>query len=182
MQMISIATHERERGNHVMNRIIITALAALIALPLIATEAPATTFEALIGHYEPIRHALLNDTTEGVAAHASAIARIANEAEKKFSPHAAGVKDADGNECIDLLGAVAKNAAALAKATDLAAARAAFSGLSEPMIRYREMAGGDRPVVVYCSMKKKTWLQPKGEIGNPYGGQKMARCGQVIAK
>ena len=164
-----------------MNRIIITALAALITLPLTAT-APATTFEALLGHYEPIRHALLNDTTEGVAAHASAIAGIANEAGKKFSPHAAGVKDADGNECIDLLGAVAENAAALAKAKDLAASRAAFSDLSAPMIRYREMAGGDRPVVVYCSMEKKKWLQARGEIGNPYTGQKMARCGQVIAQ
>lgn len=165
-----------------MNRIIITALAALIALPLTATEAMATTFEALIGHYEPIRRALLNDTTEGVAAHAPAIVKIANEAGKKFSPHAAGVKDADGDECIDLLGAVAKNAAALANAKDLATARAAFSELSGPMIRYREMAGGDRPVVVYCPMEKKKWLQAKGEIGNPYGGQKMARCGQVIAE
>lgn len=165
-----------------MNRIIITALAALIALPLTATEATATTFEALIRHYEPIRHALLNDTTEGVAAHASAIARIANEAGKKFSPHAAGVKDADADECVDLLGAVSKSSTALAKAKDLATARAAFSELSGPMIRYREMAGGDRPVVVYCSMEKKKWLQAKGEIGNPYAGQKMARCGQVIAE
>jgi hypothetical protein len=165
-----------------MNRIIIAALAALIALPLTATAATPITFDALIGHYEPIRRALLNDTTDGVAGHASAIAKIASEAGKKFSPHAAGVNDADGDECIDLLGAVAKHAAALAKAKDLGAARAAFWALSGPMIRYREMAGDEGPAVVYCSMEKKKWLQPEGEIGNPYTGQKMARCGQIVSK
>lgn len=165
-----------------MTRILAAAFTALLALPALAADRTPTTFDALLEHYESIRGALLHDTTEGVARHASAMATIATEAATQFSPRAAGVKDADGNECIDLLGAVAKNGAALAKAKDLAAARAAFSDLSAPMIRYREMAGGDRPVVVYCSMKKKTWLQAKGEIGNPYGGQKMARCGQVIAE
>jgi hypothetical protein len=37
-------------------------------------------------------------------------------------------------------------------------------------------------VVVYCAMAEKVWIQPKGEIGNPYYGQSMARCGEVVSK
>lgn len=166
-----------------MTRILAAAFTALLAIPALAADRTPTTFDALLQHYEPIRQALLHDNTEGVAGHASAMATIATEAATQFSPHAAGVKSADGSECVDLLGAVRKDAATLAAAKDLASARAAFWALSGPMIRYREMAGGERPsVVAYCSMEKKKWLQPQGEIGNPYTGQKMARCGEVVSK
>lgn len=63
-----------------------------------------------------------------------------------------------------------------------AEARAAMGELSKPLVRFREMATGEKPVVVYCSMEKKSWLQPEGEIGDPYLGQKMATCGQVVSK
>jgi len=69
-----------------------------------------------------------------------------------------------------------------AGAHDLAATRTAFGELSKPMVRYREMVSGDRPMVVYCPMAKKPWLQPKGEIGNPYFGQSMATCGTIVSK
>jgi hypothetical protein len=32
-------------------------------------------------------------------------------------------------------------------------------------------------------MHKKSWLQPAGdEIGNPYAGQSMPKCGEVVSK
>jgi hypothetical protein len=31
-------------------------------------------------------------------------------------------------------------------------------------------------------MAQQVWLQPKGEIGNPYYGQSMARCGEVVSE
>jgi hypothetical protein len=31
-------------------------------------------------------------------------------------------------------------------------------------------------------MAQKVWLQPKGEIGNPYYGQSMARCGEFVSE
>ena len=40
--------------------------------------------------------------------------------------------------------------------------------------------GVAEPAGAYCPMHKRSWLQPDGEIGNPYGG--MPRCGEIVAK
>ena len=52
------------------------------------------------------------------------------------------------------------------------------------MVQYRAQVEGDElPVVMYCSMAKKSWLQlAGGEIGNPYYGQSMARCGEAVGQ
>ena len=38
------------------------------------------------------------------------------------------------------------------------------------------------PAVAFCSMAQKVWLQPSGEIGNPYYGQSMAWCGKFVSQ
>jgi hypothetical protein len=69
----------------------------------------------------------------------------------------------------------------LEKAPDIKAARVAFAALSDGAIKYRETrCCGDKPVVVYCSMKKQSWLQPAGEIGNPYVDASMRKCGEIM--
>ena len=78
--------------------------------------------------------------------------------------------------------AVAAKADALATAKDMAAARAAFAALSDEMIKFRASAGGDRPAVAYCSMEKKSWLQPKGTITTPYVAASMRACGELREK
>jgi hypothetical protein len=50
------------------------------------------------------------------------------------------------------------------------------------MVRWREMATGERPRVAYCPMAKKPWLQDSEEIANPYYGSKMLRCGEIVSK
>ncbi len=42
------------------------------------------------------------------------------------------------------------------------------------------MAGIEGTTVVFCPMAKKAWIQPEGEIGNPYLGQEMPTCGEVV--
>jgi hypothetical protein len=75
---------------------------------------------------------------------------------------------------------IAELAADLEKAADITTARAGFAKLSDEVIKYRETrCCGDKPVVVYCSMEKKSWLQPGGEIGNPYVTAAMRKCGEV---
>ena len=75
---------------------------------------------------------------------------------------------------------IEEQAANLEKAADIKAARAAFAALSDEVIKYRDAkCCGDKPVVVYCSMEKKSWLQPKGDIGNPYLDAAMRKCGTV---
>ena len=121
----------------------------------------------LIEPYEGIRQALLHDTFDGVAEKAVKIRDVAKE-------HA-------GDDA--LLAKISDAAGQLAEASGLDDAREAFYEISKLMVQYRSKAGADDlPVVVYCSMAKKSWLQPEGEIGNPYYGQSMARCGEVVEK
>jgi len=163
--------------------VLIATLVALAAAPTLAVAGQgATGFTAMTTHYEAIRQALLHDSTKDVAVHAKAIAAEAAALTASFDAAEADVPVAKTSECTALLPEVERAATAVAAATDLEGARAAFGELSKPMVRYREMASGTRPMVVYCPMAKKSWLQPEGDIGNPYYGQKMARCGEVISK
>ena len=49
------------------------------------------------------------------------------------------------------------------------------------MIAYRAIAEETpKPQVVYCSMAKHSWLQPKGEVSNPYyADEAMRTCGEI---
>ncbi len=166
--------------------VLLVTLATLVVAPALAAAGQGgltTAFATMIDHYEPIRQALLHDSITGIATHAKTIATEAATLAARFDTTArAGVPANEKAECTALLPEVKRAAKALAGATDLAAVRAAFGDLSKAMVRYREMAGCDGPVVVYCPMAKKSWLQPAGEIGNPYLGQKMAGCGEVVSK
>jgi len=158
-------------------------LAVVLAVtPYQADASEKTTFAALNEDYEAIRVALLNDNTKGVSEHARAMESSIAMLNQHFSAAHAGVSEDKTAACEAVLPVISKAAARLAKASNITEARDAFGELSKPMVRYREMVSGDRPVVVYCSMAKKAWLQPGGEIGNPYYGQSMAKCGDVISK
>lgn len=164
-----------------IKRIILTITAILlISMPAVAGE-KATAFEQVMDHYESIRSALLHDSAKGVATHAKEIESIVLKAGAKFDPAAVGVTGSK-QECMTLLDEIASSASKLAQAKGLTDAREIFGELSKPMVRFREMASGDKPMVVYCSMAKKSWLQPEGQVGNPYLGQKMAECGEVVSK
>lgn len=159
----------------------LAALAA--ALLLAATAGPAraaddATYTDVIDRYEAIRLALLDDSTEGVAEDARAIERAAKALAADFDAGAAGVSAAAAGEARALLPEIADGAAALASASGLKAAREAFKGLSEPMLRYHALAATGGVTVAYCPMADASWLQKDEEtIGNPYYGQSMAKCG-----
>lgn len=170
-----------------MKHRIIVVLTVVLAVALgtsvaVAGNSQPTTFATAAGHYEAIRQAMLNGRIAGIAGHAKAIQDAAQSASKSFDAASVGVskeKAADGRAVLPKIAAAAGQLAAV---KDLTQARKAFFELSKPMIQFRDMASGDRPVVVYCSMEKKSWLQPGGRIGNPYVGQAMALCGVVTSK
>jgi hypothetical protein len=163
----------------------VTALLLVLGLatfsPAVAATAP-TGFESLAGPYEAIRQALLHDKVAGVADQAKLLKQRADALAKGFTPQSAGVAADKAPMVKALLPEVSAAAARLAAAKNVTAARNAFADLSKPMVRYREVSTGKRPVVAYCPMAKKSWLQPAGEIGNPYYGQSMAKCGDVVSK
>ena len=131
-----------------MKRITLFALTLVVSLPLFANP-------ALFSKYEATRQALLKSSLPETQAAAKALAAEATKA-----------KNAK----------IAEQAAAVAKSPDIAKAQAAFATLSDEMIKLRATASGTRPSVYYCPMVKKSWLQPKGDVGNPYD-KSMQMCG-----
>ncbi len=140
-----------------------------------------SAFEQLLGHYEPAREALTRDSMGGVAAQGGKIQGILDTLAKSWSAEAAGIQGDMGDEIRELLPTLQKAAAGLAEAEDIETARDAFYELSKGLVRWRKAATtDDKPVVAYCSMSKRSWLQPAGDLTNPYHGQSMLRCGQVV--
>ena len=159
----------------------IFGLLLLIAQGGIAAAEP-TTYRAILGHYEEVRQALFQDSTDGVQEAARKIGERARGLEEKFEPLDAAVTEDRATECRENLPTIVEAASELQQASTLAQAREAFQGLSKAMIRYRQLVSQPDSVVVYCSMAEKIWIQPDEQIGNPYYGQSMARCGQVVSQ
>ena len=84
-------------------------------------------------------------------------------------------------EVVALLPEVTERAGLVAKAEGIGARREALKQLTRPLVRWHGLVQGDRPRLAYCSMERGAWFQPDGAIGNPYGGQRMPRCGQFVA-
>ena len=68
----------------------------------------------------------------------------------------------------------------LASAKTIKEARAAFAAVSQDVIAYSKSVSGAKPVVLYCSMEKKSWLQPTpSPVVNPYVDAGMRSCGEI---
>jgi hypothetical protein len=69
----------------------------------------------------------------------------------------------------------------IANSTNIADQRKDFENLSENMILVaRSVRLSANPVyIVYCPMKKASWLNDTEQITNPYYGQSMLTCGEV---
>jgi copper/silver efflux system protein len=139
------------------------AIASGVAVAIIVGAAMFLTrggeAQPLYPKYESVRLALVNDDPSSAAKRAQELGDAAR----------------DGD-----LDAIAARAEAVAKTTGIEAARHAFAELSEAMIAYRnESKEEPKPVVVYCSMAKHSWLQPKGPISNPYLDASMTACGEI---
>lgn len=126
------------------------AVLALAAMPLFANT-------TLFSKYEAVRQGLLGEKLADVQSSAKVLAAEATKAENA---------------------AVAKAAEAVANAKDLKAARTAFGALSDELIKVRNATKGERPMIGFCPMVNKSWLQEKGKIGNPYD-KAMAECGML---
>ncbi len=130
-----------------------------VAALLVAGSALANP--VLFAKYEVVRQTLIAESLPKAQSAAAALAAEAKAAKQT---------------------SVVAQATAITSAADLKKARLAFSALSNEMITVRNKAKGQRPAVYYCSMEKKSWLQPKGTVGNPYVAQSMRTCGELKAE
>lgn len=135
----------------------IAAIAA--ALAALAVPASAAVADGLAAPYLHIQVALANDSTDGVA-----------EAARAIAAEAAGM-----GEQAAAIGAAAE---ALADTTDLQSARDAFGPLSDALIVYARDIGFGELRLAYCPMVDKEWLQATSEIRNPFYGSMMLTCGE----
>jgi len=160
-----------------------TGLIFLLAFAVggLVGAADETSFDAVIEHYEPIRLALIADSMDGVNSHGKAIAAELRALDADFSPERAGASGEAAAVVKEKLPEMIAAADAIATAKSLETARDGLYELSKPMVRWREgVSQNGRPLVAYCPMHKRSWLQPGEEIGNPYGG--MPRCGSIVSK
>ncbi len=142
----------------------------------------SSAFERITGYYENIRQALLHDSSEGVGAAAGRIQHLLQALETDFSEQAAGVRSGSADDLRALLPSIRTASADLIEAATTDAVREAFAALSKAMVQYRQLVPEPAPVVAFCPMAQEAWLQPEGEIGNPYYGQSMPRCGKIVSE
>ena len=165
-----------------MKRVLFVLFLSVVAGAVVASAGQPTSFTAVLEHYEIVRLALLNDSAQEVAVNGEAIASQLRALQADFTAEKAGVAEDAASAVQDGLPGMIAAADSLAGGPSLADARNAFYDLSKGLVRWREGVQSTRPVVAYCPMVKKSWLQPDGSIGNPYGGRHMPSCGQIVSK
>ena len=147
-----------------MKNITLTLLALLsIITASQAQDEASTPLKTVLEQYVKIQAALAADSLQGIPEAATAIASAAKEN--------AGV----------LPEATASQAEAVAKATDIKAARAAFKPLSTTLIAAantpKEKTG--HYYEAFCPMANAAWIQTDKKVANPYYGASMLTCGEI---
>lgn len=168
-----------------MRRTLVSAASLVVLLALGSIDAAAgepSTFRGVTADYEAVRQALLHDSVEGIDGAAKHMQRLLDGLESDLTAEHAGVRPGSEEGLRPVLSEIRAKSAELIDVHDVANARRSFAGLSRAMVQYRQLAVDPAPVVAFCSMLKEVWLQPKGEIGNPYYGQSMPRCGEFVSE
>ena len=167
---------------HWLVKVTVLAMIVCVGFGSTGTAGESTIFERMVSQYEMIRLALLHDGMDDVAESAHGIHRLAADLEGDFDPQSAGIRPEDAEELRTILSSIQESSSKLAKAAAISEARESFGVLSKALVQYRRLVTDPEPAVAFCSMAQKVWLQPSGEIGNPYYGQSMARCGEFVSQ
>ncbi|GEM_PF-1900761 len=145
-----------------------------------AEEEPAITMEEgmehILEHYLTIRSSLASDSLKGVKEDAGHIIEMADELAKIKHDTTEEENKKHQEKIADL-----KVQAEKLKGEKIEDARQGFSGLSNHLIECLTKCSTPEKeyYVYYCSMVKKHWIQENKEIGNPYYGSKMLKCGEL---
>jgi RND family efflux transporter MFP subunit len=142
----------------------------------------ASTLNKALEHYLAIGKTLAGDSTEGVADHAQQLATALDalvKTEVPADPHL-------WHEHQDAIATARSNAFKLVDTGDLAEARLQFAELSTSLETLLMATGvppsfGREVQVLHCPMYREgqggtIWLQPAGDVRNPYFGATMLGC------
>lgn len=127
------------------------------------------SIDMILQNYYEIQSALAQDTTSGIPAAAGSIDQTARSI------------DSSDSELRGLVREI-QTAAQKIQGQDLETARTTFFDLSRPLLVYLNKYHSDKQAAhrFYCPMAKKGWIQSEKEIENPYYGNSMLTCGQLI--
>ncbi len=153
----------------------------LLATSLVPTLAEDAGFSQLAEPYARIWRTLSSDSADGLAEPARALASAAKSLTTPAGLAALGIASENHESAKRSLSELATAAESLAGAKDIAKARDAFYAISLPLVRVREWSKGERPSVAFCPHAKRSWLQPRGKLLNPYYGAEMLHCGAFVS-
>jgi hypothetical protein len=123
----------------------------------------------LLSEYYSIKNSLVAGSGSQAATHAQNFIKVANTIDYKII--------SEGN-----INALLKDATPISETTDLKKQRTYFATLSANMaLVAKAVPLTTAPVYqAYCPMKKSYWLSAEKEIKNPYYGNAMLTCGNVV--
>jgi len=145
-----------------MKNIAITLL-ALLSMITASQAQDHTALNKVLEQYVKIQAALAADSLEGIPEAAAAIAAASKE-------NAGALPEATVSQ-----------AEAVAKATDIKAARTAFKPLSTTLIAAANAQKSKigRYFEAFCPMADAAWIQADKKVANPYYGTSMLTCGEI---
>jgi hypothetical protein len=136
----------------------------------------APSASGFLRSYFEMRSLLASDKTTGLGELSKKFAR---ETSHLRSALIAGPKDKIGPEQLAALKDIEKTASAM-NTRDIKAARESFKDLSRTVVAYVKVYGCEgRAYSFHCDMAKADWLQETDQIGNPYYGSQMPKCGMM---
>ena len=127
------------------------------------SKCPACSFTAVQQPYESVLVAIVAGDLRAAKVEAAKLRAAAND-EAQWAKRATG----RGPELLKPWSAIAVSAAAIERSESLAGAREAFADASAALREAVKIAERDDLLVVYCPTVKRTWVQSKGKITNPY--------------
>jgi hypothetical protein len=139
------------------------------------TEEFDIAMNPVLEEYLKIHDALAQDNTEGVKRAAEQIVTLSD----KVDPNTVTGEHKDHYRDVPVK--IKKAAQEPAQGKDLGAMREAFKALSRPMAMWATMSKPRGVYVVYCSMQRASWLQKGKAVRNPYYGQEMLDCGEIVS-
>lgn len=152
-----------------MKKAIILFLIMLSASSVIGQGAQQNLLSDLLRNYYSVRDALVAGNGHAAARNADEYIRTANGIDYKII--------SEGN-----INALVKDASAISEMTDLNKQRIHFANLSSNMsIIAKAVRLTENPIyLLHCPMKKAGWLSSVQEVKNPYYGNAMLTCGEII--
>ncbi len=174
-----------------MKKTLVTLMLILIisALNLASAQASGSLWEhkmgEIINSYLKIRSQLAADSLDGVGSEAWKIAKAAEAVQEIINNISHDARLHKFHSQIDVQ-SLAKYAKML-HGEDIKAVRKHFKLLSEPVRKYVELFGKPENVqgevyIYHCTMYPGSWLQGDKNVGNPYYGKKMLKCGKLAGE